>query len=78
MAEVAIASCGSNGRGSKVVHCVAWGSSEEMGGSGEDEEVVVADTVEQIVDVGRLKVDEVDEKCSSRRESEKMKRTCEN
>ena len=45
------------------------GSMEDLGGSGEDEEIVFADTVEKTVDVGSVKVDEVEDTGADGRES---------
>ena len=48
---------------------VAMGSMEDIGGSGEVEDIVFADAVELTVEVGKVKVDEVEEIGSDRRES---------
>ena len=42
---------------------------EDMGRSGEEEEIVFADTVDMTVDEGRVKVDEVEETGADRKES---------
>ena len=48
---------------------VVRGSMEDMGRSGEEEEIVFADTVDMTVDEGRVKVDEVEETGADRKES---------
>ena len=42
---------------------------EDNGGTGEEEEIVFADVVDIIMDVGKVKVDEVEETGTDRRES---------
>ena len=69
-AEVATASCCSSRRGEEVEDRFALGSADEMDGNGEEEHIVFAGKeVEMAVDVGKVKVDEVEKTGADRRES---------